>query len=64
VTPGNRTVEQASPTPGRLVLGTQRQPAGTAILGRLPFTGLLLGLVALLGAVLTSTGLGLRSFAR
>jgi hypothetical protein len=36
----------------------------TSVLGRLPFTGLALGLLAAIGAALTSTGLGLRSVAR
>ncbi len=44
-------------------LGTQKQPDRPAVLGQLPFTGLLLGLIALLGAALASAGLGLRSYA-
>jgi hypothetical protein len=49
----------------RRLLGAGNQPTGNArVLGQLPFTGLMLWLVALAGAALASLGLGLRSYAR
>jgi hypothetical protein len=65
-TPGRSTIGQLNPTPSaRRSLGTPNsRPAGMATLRQLPFTGLMLGLAALLGALLTTAGLGLRSYAR
>jgi hypothetical protein len=46
------------------VLGAANAPSARRALRQLPFTGLMLSLVALVGALLTSVGLGLRSYAR
>jgi hypothetical protein len=59
-----RTIQQGNGTPRtRRTLGAQNEPGAVALVGQLPFTGLLLGLIALIGAALASAGLGLRSYA-
>ena len=61
---GNRTVEQAPGGPTtRRTLAANRVPEGAGVIGQLPFTGLVLGLIVLVGAVLLLLGLALRRYA-
>jgi hypothetical protein len=62
--PGTRTSEGA-PRPNRNTFGVTKAPANLVqTLGRLPFTGLRLVMVGLLGLVLVATGLAARRRAR
>jgi hypothetical protein len=57
---GARTIEQAGPPGTRRLLGASNKPAANVgVLEQLPFTGLMLWLVALLGAALASVGIAL-----
>ena len=62
--PTTRRTAQQAPAPGRRRTLGAGGPRGVAQISQLPFTGLMLGFVALIGAALSGLGLGLRSYAR